>query len=317
MASPLSKNIIAGAIGESGSLLGIDSYVSLNESEKIGTQFGDSIGTKSLAELRKMPAELILQATAKSRNSRFPVTVDGYFFPKPPLQIFTDGEQAHVPLLVGWNSEENNFSGILGQEKPTVENYKKAIQSLYGNNATEVLKAYSVLKDEEVEEVATELASNRFIGYSTWKWSDVQSKTGGKPVYRYMFSRARPLTKLQMAKLLTGQADGSLKKDTLALANTAQAGRGASHSSEIEYAMGNLPTNTVYDWQPDDYKISAILQEYFANFIKTGNPNGGALPVWPAVQKDNIAVMHIDVDTRVEQEKNRQRFLFFESLQKK
>ena len=29
---------------------------------------------------------------------------------------------------------------------------------------------------------------------------------------------------------------------------------GAVHSAEIEYVMGNLPTNHVYDWTPDDYK---------------------------------------------------------------
>lgn len=47
---------------------------------------------------------------------------------------------------------------------------------------------------------------------------------------------------------------------------------GAAHSAEIEYALGNLPTNRVYDWQPDDYMVSAIMQGYFVNFIKTKIP---------------------------------------------
>ena len=88
---------------------------------------------------------------------------------------------------------------------------------------------------------------------------------------------------------------------------------GAVHSAEIEYAMGNLSTNKVYSWSEDDYKVSAIMQQYFANFIKSGNPNGEGLPQWPsATGKDPVPVMHIDVNTRVENETNRDRYLFQE-----
>ncbi len=316
MASPLSKNLIAGAIGESGSLLGLTPTMSLAEAEKIGVQFVDSVSAKSLADLRAMSAEQIIQATSKRGNSNFPVTVDGYFFPKSPLQIFTEGGQAHVPLLVGWNSEENNYRSIIGQDKATMENYTNAIQKLYGNGATDILKAYHAASDDDVQQAATDLASDRFIAYGTWKWSDVQSKTGGQPVYRYLYARSRPLTIAQAANLMIGEADKTMSKDTLANAIKKQAAGGAVHSAEIEYAMGNLPANRVYYWQPDDYKISEILQGYFANFIKTGNPNGTGLPTWPAVQSNTVPVMHIDVNTRVEPEKNRQRYLLLETLQK-
>jgi para-nitrobenzyl esterase len=90
---------------------------------------------------------------------------------------------------------------------------------------------------------------------------------------------------------------------------------GAVHSAEIEYAMGNLSTNRVYDWQPEDYKISSILQEYFANFIKTGNPNGMGLPVWSPFTSDGTGkVMIIDVNTRSEDEKNRGRYLWLDQI---
>jgi para-nitrobenzyl esterase len=39
----------------------------------------------------------------------------------------------------------------------------------------------------------------------------------------------------------------------------------------------------VYDWQPEDFKVSEIMQAFFANFIKTGNPNGLGVPHWPAI----------------------------------
>jgi para-nitrobenzyl esterase len=314
MASPLSKNLIAGAIAESGSLLSFNPTTSLADAEKIGAAFANRVGAKSLAELRAIPAQQLLDETSKPESSRFPVNVDGYFFPKSPEEIFSSGEQAHVPLLVGWNSEEGNYRSVIGEEKATVENYIKGVKRMVGDEASEILQIYKASTDAEVEQAGTDLASDMFIGFSTWKLSDLQSRTGGRPVYRYLYSRPRPLTKEQSARLLLGQTDGSLPKDTLASAIRKQATLGAGHSIEIEYAMGNLPTNRVYDWQPEDFKISEIMQGFFINFIKTGNPNGTGLPQWPSLQQGKPAsVMQINVNTMAETEKNRERYLYLDS----
>ncbi|MEJ7770030.1 MAG: carboxylesterase family protein, partial [Chitinophagaceae bacterium] len=119
MASPLSKNLIAGAIGESGSLLNIQPSVPLSAVEKMGVAFATGLGASSLADLRAMDAARILEATALPTTPRFPVTIDGYFLPKSPAEIYAAGDQARVPLLVGWNSEESNYRSLMGQEKPT------------------------------------------------------------------------------------------------------------------------------------------------------------------------------------------------------
>src|SRR6185295_17339525 len=65
MASPLSKDLIAGAIGESGAIVGTLSAVPLIEGEENGIKFATSVGASSLAALRAMPAEQLLDATAK------------------------------------------------------------------------------------------------------------------------------------------------------------------------------------------------------------------------------------------------------------
>lgn len=311
MASPLSKNLIAGAIGESGSLLGTLPPVSLSDGEQMGVKFATIVGAKSLADLRAMPAEQLLEATAKPDVPRFSSTIDGYFFPKSPKELFAAGEQAHVPLLVGWNSEEGNARGILGKEQPTPESYQKVVQKLYGERADDVLKAYAASTPEEIEQAATDLASDRFIGYSTWKWADLQSKTGGKPVYRYFYSRPRPAMTAEMGNATPGLA-GGVVKSTDAAAPKTLAAKGAVHSAEIEYAMGNLASNKVYAWTPDDYKVSELMQSYFANFIKTGNPNGPGLPKWPALGTEPAQFMQIDVDTRAVTEKNRERYLLLD-----
>jgi para-nitrobenzyl esterase len=166
--------------------------------------------------------------------------------------------------------------------------------------------------------VATDLASDRFIGFSTWKWSDLQSKTGGKPVYRYLYARPRPQMKEEMGNATAGLAGGVIKDSSSNKAPKMPPARGAVHSAEIEYALGNLSTNRVYDWQPEDYKVSEIMQAFFANFIKTGNPNGLGVPEWPAVDNNkSVQVMHINVETKAIEDKNSKRYLFMDKTAKK
>lgn len=313
MASPLSKNLMAGAIGESGSLLGTLSPVSLADAEKLGVAFASQVGAKSLAELRAMSAEKLLEATANPATPRFGLTVDGYFLPKSPREIFAAGEQARVPLLAGWNSEEMSYRFMLGAEAPTPDNYRKAVEKLYGDQAAEVLRLYPGNTEEEARQSATDLSGDRFIGFSTWKWIDMHAKTGGKPVYRYLYARPRPAMTPEMGNATPGLAGGVIRNN--GDAPKAPPATGAVHSAEIEYAMGNLASNKVYAWTPDDYKVSETMQAYFANFIKTGNPNGSGLPNWSAVDggKD-VQVMHIDVNTRPVAETGRERYLFLERV---
>jgi para-nitrobenzyl esterase len=313
MASPLSKHILAGAIGESGSLLG-NPLATLQAAEKAGADWAKGIQKYSLKDLRDMDANDLLKASANAGYGKFPVCVDGYFFPEQPVAIYAAGKQAHVPLLVGWNSQEMAYQMVLGGSKPILENFNKAVEKLYGSAAEEALKVYKPASGEEVEQVATDMAGDRFIAYGTWKWSDMQSRTGGKPVYRYYYARPRPEMRTEMGNARPGLAGGVIK-DTANSAPKMPPAKGAVHSAEIEYAMGNLPTNRVYDWQPDDYKVSAIMQNFFVNFIKTGNPNGLGVPDWPAVNlAKTVQVMHIDVHSRAEPETHRDRYLFMEKF---
>jgi para-nitrobenzyl esterase len=312
MASPLSKNLIAAAIGESGSMLGKEAAISLADAEHDGVNFAAQAGAKSLAELRKMSAQQLLEVTARHEWGDYNSVVDGYFFPQSPLQIYAAGEQAHVPLLVGWNAEESNYHTIFGQDKPSQDSFNKAVKKIYGGHADGMLKVYSPATDKDVMQVATALASDLFIGFSTWKWSDLQASTGGKPVYRYLYARSRPVMRAELGNATAGLAGGVIKNDdpTVIKAPTSS---GAVHAAEIEYALGNLPTNRVYDWQLQDFRVSEIMQAFFVNFIKTGDPNGLGSAQWPAVIKDRpAAVMRIDVKSGAEIEKHRDRYLYMD-----
>lgn len=291
MASPLAKDLIAGAIGESGAITGTLSAVPLANAEAAGSKFAASLNAQTLTALRAVPAQQILESAGKGR---FPITVDGYFLPAEPATIYAAGKQARVPLLAGWNSEEAGWQALFGSDKPTPENYRKVVAKLYGPRADEVLKLYSATTADEVMQAATDLGSDRFIAYSTWKWMDLHVKTSGARVYRYLYARPRPAPR-------TGKGG---------------AAHGAVHSAEIEYALGNLDVNNVYAWTVDDYKVSAAIQSYFANFIKKFDPNGPGLPQWPAIRGDSVQVMRIDVESRTEPDQTRPRYLLLDQLTK-
>ncbi len=313
MASPLSKGLIAGAIGESGAIMGRTLPARpLAQTEAEGVQFATQLGATSLAALRAIPAHKLLEAAAKGNPFRFSTNLDGYFLPKLPQDIFEAGEQARVPLLAGWNSEEMNYRMILGPNQPTPENYAKAVRALYGEQGDEALRLYPGTTAEQVLDSATDLAGDRFIAFSTWKWIDVHVRTSGKPAYRYYYARPRPPMRPEMGDAVPGLAGGVVRGEA-AKAAAAPPARGAVHSAEIEYAMGNLATNTVYAWTPDDYEVSRTMQEYFANFVKTGDPNGSGLAKWPPVAAGGPAeVLRIDVVTKAERERHRERYLFLE-----
>ncbi|MBY0504324.1 MAG: carboxylesterase family protein [Bryobacteraceae bacterium] len=312
MASPLSKGLIAGAIGESGSMLGTLPPVPLARAEAQGEKFAASIEATNLAALRAIPAEKLLDLAGKPGVARFSATIDGYFLPESAYAIYSTGKQARVPLLAGWNSEEMNARAVLGREAATPEALVKAIERLYPGNSGEILKAYAATNNEEALQAATDLAGDRFIGYSSWKWLQLAGETGGQPTYRYYYSRARPRMNPEMGNATAGLAGGVVKGST---APSPPMAKGAVHSAEIEYALGNLATNKVYAWTPEDHQVSALMQEYFANFVKTGNPNGGKLPKWPAANSGKtVEYLRIDVEPRVEVERYRDRYLALDKL---
>jgi len=315
MLSPLSRNLIAGAIGESG---GISKLATLADGENNGLAFAKKIGAKSLDDLRALTAAQLLDSAAKPGYGRFGEVVDGYFFPKQPADILEAGEQAHVPLLAGWNSTEVPYQMITYGDAPTPENYVKKIKTFYPNNTDEILKLYPGSTQDEVIKSATELGSARFITYGTWKWEELSAKTGGQPVYSYIFSRPRPAMVASMGNARAGLAGGVVKGG----ANDAPSKMpppypGAVHSAEIEYALGNLGGNKVYNWGPDDYKVSATMEAYFANFIKTGNPNGKGLPQWPANKGSITQYININVNTVAQPADDRPRYLLLDQIANK
>lgn len=296
MASPLAKGLFQRAIGESGGALygsGGPSFKALDQTEQRDTDWAKTtLGASTLPELRAMTAQQLLEAETKKNAAgqelRMGGDIDGYFLPEPVTAIYAAGRQNDVPLLAGWNRDEGGVD-----PKMTVAGFQAEVAKQFPDHTGSIAALYPASTDAEAVRAAADLAGDRFIAYSTWKWIEAQTKTGKQPVYRYRFDVVVP-------------ADPNHP-----------GGLAAYHSGEIPYVFGNLDllSSFGYGWGPDDRQASALIQKYWTNFAKTGDPNGEGLVKWPVYsQAGGWIVMHLGAEPGARADENRARELFLDGL---
>lgn len=286
MASPLTRQLVHKAIGESGAFFpsptrGMAAEKSLADKEADGQKFAASVGAGSLAGLRAKPADELLAAVMKTGGWGYSPGVDGYFLPENVAAIYAAGQQAHIPLLAGWNSSEMGMAVAMNPQKPTPAAFAEQAAKQFGPQAEAVLKVYPASNETETLQSAADLASDLFISFSTWKWIEVHLQTAKAPVYRYRFDR------------VLAEADGSNRF-------------GAAHAVDIEYAFNTLDSKKA-DWQPEDRRVAETMARAFAHFVKTGSPNGPGIPEWPEFGKTR-QVMYFDATSAPGPEQHRARY---------
>ena len=288
MASPLSRGLFARAIGQSaGSFTPINLWTK-EHGQSVSKQFAARVGAPTLQALRSKPAQALLDVTDAEDNTPFgfwPI-VDGYFLTDRPEAVFAAGAQARVPLLLGSNSQEGHFSGLLKWRAPTPENWRLSLQELFPfDRPAQIMALYPGEDEQSVMRSGTALASDMMFGVSTRIWADLHRKTGTTPVYYYFFTQPRPP--------LSPAASTEQKKDDDARPRPVM---GAEHGAEIEYMFDNLDKQPQYAWTEKDREVARVFSGYVSRFVKTGDPNGqdverGSLPVWPAAREDRGGVL--------------------------
>ncbi|MGC2398708.1 MAG: carboxylesterase family protein [Acidobacteriaceae bacterium] len=295
MASPLAQGLFAHAIGESGAAFAgttlnfptANSFARQTENYLRGAR-----SDVSLAALRAAGSEEILQLGRRKApgKPRFGPDVDGYFLAESVPAIYAAGKQAHIPLIAGWNQDEAGSNVVTKPEKGTLAGLQGTAERDFGPRAADFLKAYHAGSDADAVRVAKDYAGDDFLVYSTWAWLEAQVKTGASPVYRYLFALPSPGDPFHPVSA------------------------GAFHSDEIEYVFGNLDYRKGAPFRPEDYKLSDLMQTFWTNFARTGDPNGAALPQWPKYAPTDWPVMRLSPDPGAAPDQHRDRYLFLQQV---
>lgn len=264
-ASPLAKGLFRRAIAESGGSILSSSLrptLKLADAEKIGLKFASDLHCADLAALRNKSSEEIFKAAGGLKS---PIE-DGYFLPSSVMDIYLHGKHNDVALLMGWNQED-----IVSGPPVTATNYVHQINNRFGSNSLAVLAAYPATDDKVAAKSQKELSRDETFAMQQFFWANVQLHNGKSSVYLYNFNRQLP-------------------------GYTPATEYGAFHTAEVAFAYDNLkfvdrPFTEV------DHQLAKHMSNYWANFIKTGNPNGKDLTKWKKFQANGNWVMILDENT--------------------
>jgi para-nitrobenzyl esterase len=247
LASPLANGLFKKAILESGAYLAsaTRNMNTLQQAEDAGVRTVEDLKTNSVAELRNLSAEYV-QNTIRGA---FGPIIDGYVLPASIPTIFAANKENKAMLLTGWNENES-----YNASPSTAADYKKRYENTYGTNAVIFFKYFPGNNNMEAAASQNKLSTSLQFGIQNYALANIQSQKG-VVVYAYRFTHRVP-------------------------GNDQYAKYGAFHSGELAYVYDNLKFLN-RPWQPLDHELAKTLSTYWANFIKTGNPNSKGLPEWP------------------------------------
>lgn len=142
--------------------------------------------------------------------------------------------------------------------------FRKQVAQQYGADSSEVLKHYPSENDQQAAASQLNLSRDMIFGVQNYAWANINSSKGRK-TFVYRFTRKVPGT-------------GEYAK------------YGAFHTGEVPYAYNNLKFVN-RPWEAVDNQLASAMSSYFANFIKSGDPNGDNLPQWPAYENTGNQIM--------------------------
>ncbi|WP_188042420.1 carboxylesterase family protein [Microbacterium sp. ANT_H45B] len=275
-ATPLAAGLVDGIIGESGACMGTTGDAETGDqgdTRAVAEQAGERLSEQldmSIAEMREMPADE-LQRAAADLSAHWRPSVDGHVLERSPVEIYERGEQLDVPHLLGSNADEASL-GLAVPLGGSLEDFRSTAHETYGEDAEEFLRLYPAT-EENAPEVKAQADTDRVMTAGMHQWAQLHSEHASSPTFLYFFSHVPPDPRLEHF--------------------------GAYHGAEVLYAYDNLEAGDDARYGADDYALRDQMTSYWLNFVKTGDPNGGALPTWPPFTDAPDQVMEFDRGSRL------------------
>ena len=236
----------------------------LKEAEEAGVRFFDFLGVSTLAEARAIDEKTLMRKIREYR-SFWGTVEDGRFCVGNAMQLFLENRRILCPVL--WGRTSSEF--FQRPEEDCLESFTAMVRSVFQEDAEEFLGLFADVKGGM--EGIREAAAFPGIDLAIRALSAQNDRTGtGQPLYCYCFDAEIP-----------GYDHA-----------------GTFHSVDLWFFFETLAKC----WRPfvgKHYDLARQMCNYWANFIKTGDPNGmdttgGPLPRWDPYTERNKACMMFD-----------------------
>lgn len=289
LCSPLAKGLFHKAISQSGSMTTISeltrSPILLQEkAEQEGEKWANSVGLTSLEVLRSISADSLMKLQFPSvYNYAFhyqTVLVDDWSMPQGVVHALKDGNQTKVPLIAGYTANEGDLFYPISKfptpsnwdnRVPTdQEKFHEFLRDIYLEDSDSLIKLYGLSNPETRLQGEMDMRGEEVNGVHMYHLCNEMEKSG-TPSYFYFFSRI-PISKRQSA--------------------------GAYHSSDVPFVFGTH--DRFFKANKKDIKLREELQNYWVQFMKTGDPNYAQQPKWSTWSKKHPRWMNFNYNLRDE-----------------
>ncbi|WP_246465382.1 carboxylesterase/lipase family protein [Novosphingobium jiangmenense] len=260
MVSPMAKGLFDKAIAFSGASMAVD-VPPLAKNEAVGVDLAAKLGKASMAEMRELPAEALIEATRYVPGAtsgppplRFVPNVDGKVVPFDPVRA-SGPVASPAPLITGYNSAE-----MIDMSVRTPAQFEAAVRARYGDFAERLLALYPHATEAEAVASNALIARDRYMA-GVLLWAKERTRSAQQPVYAYLYDHAYPAAK-------GGQSWG------------------AFHTSQLPYVFGNIGIGE-RAWKPGEARVVRQWQDRLLAFMRTGAPGKG----WAKVGRTSASVM--------------------------